>query len=135
MAVVPPPRASTRGKAAARPRIKEYPNSLVGLISWIVDEDRRTRNCMLLVVLIFFGCCALIDTWLAATKGVHALSWRLLLPGGLCGGGTLTFAVTALKQRVVRRHAAAAVDQPTTERSPDQSHIPAQPQGTPGRPQ
>src|ERR1700678_318699 len=87
MAVVPPPRASTRGKAAARPRIKEYPNSLVGLISWIVDEDRRTRNCMLLVVLIFFGCCALIDTWLAATKGVHALSWRLLLPGGLCGGG------------------------------------------------
>jgi hypothetical protein len=136
MAVVPPPRASTRGKAAARPLINEYPKSVIGLIYAIVDDDRRTRNCMRLVVLVIVGCCVVIYTWIAATKGVHALTWRLLLPGGLFGGGTLTYAVNALKQRVVRRRAVvAAADSSTTGRSPEQSHTQARPEGTPGQAQ
>jgi hypothetical protein len=134
MAVVPPPRASTRGKAAARPQIDEYPKSVIGLIYAIVDDDRRTRNCMRLVVLVIVGCCVVIYTWIAATKGVHALGWRLLLPGGLFGGGTLTYVVNALKQRVVRRRAAAAATGASTAgRSPEPSHRPAQPEGTPGQ--
>src|ERR1700722_6177721 len=133
MAVVPKPRASTRGKAATRPSPEDYPKNLIELIYGIVNDDRRTRNCMLLGVLIFFGCCALIDTWIAGTKGVHALGWRLLLPGGLCGTGTLTFAVTALKRRILRRRAAAAVDSQAKERSPDESHTPVLPEGTPGQ--
>jgi hypothetical protein len=130
MAVVPPPRASTRGKAAARPPIKEYPNTLIELISWIVDNDRRTSNCALLVALLIIGCCVVLYTWIAATKGVHALGWRPLLPGGLCGGGALTAVVIVLKLRAVRRRATAAVDPPTTGPSSGQSHMPAPPGGT-----
>jgi hypothetical protein len=138
MAVVPPPRASTRGKAAARPPTQERPSNWCGLLYEVVDSDRRTRNFMLLGVLAIIGVCVLVYTWVVATKGVHAFDLRLLLPGGVfgvVGGGTLTFAVTALKKRFVRRRAAAVVDPQTTGPSPDPSHTPGRLEGTPGQPQ
>jgi hypothetical protein len=136
MVVGPPQRASTRGKVAASPRTDKYPGGIIALIFAIVDDDRRTRNAIRLLVCLMIGCCVVTYTVIAGTKGVHALTWRLLLPGGVFGGGTLTYAINRLKLRIRRRRDdAEAADAPTTGRSRDPSHTPDQQSGTPSKAQ
>jgi hypothetical protein len=134
---------------AARPPAEERPSNLCGLISWIVDDNRRTRNAAILTVII--GC-----IFVAATRGVHVHpdQWRALVHGSALGysltaitGATVTYAVAAVKKVRERRHAAAAsvivdVATPTpgtaaavgpsaVASAPGQSHTPAPPAVTP----
>jgi hypothetical protein len=143
MAVVPKPRASTRGKAAARPPTEVPPSNLWALIFAVVDSNDRTRNSIRLGILAIIGGCVLVYTWVVATRGAHVHLDHLRVPvrGGVFGyvvttitGATATYTVTAVRSVRARRRAAAAVDPPTGERSPDQSHTPVPPAGTPGQP-
>lgn len=138
MAVVPKPRASTRGKAAARPPTEEPPSNLWALIFAVVDSNQRTRNSIQLGILAIIGGCVIVYTLVAAAKGVHvhAVHLRVLVPGNVLGalaGGTLTFAVTVLKRRAARRRSRVPADQSTTAPSPDRSHTLAPPEGTPSQ--
>jgi hypothetical protein len=133
---------------AARPPAEERPTNLCGLISWIVEDNGRTRNALQLGVLaIKLGILAIIGgcVLVVAAKGVHIHAVHLRARAaddafGAVGavsavvGGTLTFAVTALKKVRERRRPPAVIDPPPAERSPGQSHTPAPPEGRPGPP-
>ncbi len=142
MAVVPPPRDSSRGKAtAARPSAQPYPKTVVELFYAVVDDDKRTVNSIrildrltgILIIAICTGC-ALAYGIAAATKGFHFHNFSLpeLIPGGVVGGGTLTYLVRRLRLRFRRRRGAAAKDaRSTTEISLASNHTQALPGGTP----
>jgi hypothetical protein len=141
MAVVPSQRDSPRGKAAAaRPPTEQYPKTVIELFYTVVDDDKRTSNSLqvldrlttMLVIVIITGC-AVAYAVAAATKGFHVEDLTLpeLIPGGVVGGGTLTYIV----RRVLlwfrgRRGAAAKPGTQTTEISLDVSHTPAPQEGT-----
>lgn len=132
MAMVPSPRVPPRGKAATRPRPNEYPKGIVALIYVILDDRERTNNFLRALVGITIASCVVLYTAIAGMKGLHGLTLPVLIPGGVVGGGTLTYSVVRLVLRFrLRSHADVKVGTPTTQSSPDPSHSPAPQAGTP----
>jgi hypothetical protein len=122
----PPQGVSELCKADERSRTRDDPKGFIALIFAIVDDNTRTKNALLLLAFLFTGCCVVAYTSLAETKGVHALTRHLLLPGGVFGGGWLTYAAVCVARWFrSRRHPAEKAEAPTsTEPSPEPSHKP-----------
>jgi hypothetical protein len=134
-------------EGAARPPDEARPRNLWELIFAVVDSNRRTRNAAVLAIILG-------GVVVVATKGVHIHP----VCGDVFGyvvstvaGATGTYAVKAWRNDRARRRAAAAasavadvvattlevaaaVDPPSAERSPGQSHTPAPPEPRPGPP-
>lgn len=128
MAVVPQPRGSSRGKAAASPGAEQYPKGVVQLIYAIFKDDKLTNNCIRILVCLIIGCCVVVYTVVAAMKGVHGLTLPVLLPGGMVGGTSLTYYIIRLIVWLRNRGVAdATADTPTTESSPNPSRMPTPP--------
>jgi hypothetical protein len=132
MALVPSPRAPARRKAAARSRPDDYPKGIVQLIYAILDERERTNNFLRSLVGLTIACCVVLYTAIAGMKGLHGLTPPVLIPGGVVGGGTLTYSIVRLVLRFrLRRQAASRADTPPIESSPDPNRTPAPQAGTP----
>jgi hypothetical protein len=118
----------------------EPPNNFIGLVWGITGDRERTDNLNRIVINLALAvglvCCVAIYAFVAAVKGIHGLTLPTLVPGGLLGGASLTYATIRIANRLRhRRDGAEPIGKQTTRRSPGPSRKQVRRGQTPSRAQ
>jgi hypothetical protein len=128
MAAVPSRPADPRGAPA---RVGA-PKGVVDLIDRILRDPERTSNFIRILLAVGLVGCVLLYTAIEAMKGMHGLSLRVVVPGGMLSAMSLTYGTI----RVVRKRSAlgraSAEQQPGGQDAVD-STVPVRKQAQPAK--